>query len=183
VASWSIQLFGHNRHGWKIVEGAVPFFLRGELGLHLTQCGLGRELPPYQVASWSLQPFDHTRHGPKKWQLLCPLIKLCCIDFSITLFKIHVSCNLIIKPLYHLPNLCWWKKQHYVGCKKSIFVNLCPWNIRTLKVTLKLLSSMQSRSKPMLYLAQIQFIIDTASLVHLWAKCCQHLPLTGVRST
>jgi len=30
--------------------GAVP--LLGELGPHLTQCGLGQGLPPYQVASW-----------------------------------------------------------------------------------------------------------------------------------
>jgi len=26
-------------------------------GLHLTQCGLGRGLPPYQVAFWSIQAF------------------------------------------------------------------------------------------------------------------------------
>jgi len=37
----------------------------GELGHHLTQCGLGQGLPPYQVASWSIQPFGHNRHGPK----------------------------------------------------------------------------------------------------------------------
>jgi len=29
----------------------------GELGPHLTQCGLGQGLPPYQVASWFIQPF------------------------------------------------------------------------------------------------------------------------------
>jgi len=51
VASWSIQLFGHNRHGLKI-GGCAPF--RREMGPHLTQCRLGRGLPPYQVASWSL---------------------------------------------------------------------------------------------------------------------------------
>jgi len=39
--------------------------LWGELRPHLTQCGLGRDLPPYQVASWSIQPFGHNRHGPK----------------------------------------------------------------------------------------------------------------------
>ena len=46
--------------------GAVPLF-RGEgaLGPHLTQCGLSRSLPPYQVAFWSIQPFGHSRHGPK----------------------------------------------------------------------------------------------------------------------
>jgi len=31
------------------VEGCAPF--RGELGPYLTQCRLGRGLPPYQVAS------------------------------------------------------------------------------------------------------------------------------------
>jgi len=31
----------------------------GELGLHLTQCRLGRGLPPYQMASWSIQLFGH----------------------------------------------------------------------------------------------------------------------------
>ena len=46
----------------------VPRFLGGEvgeLGPHLEQCGLGQDLPPYQVASWSIQPFGHNRHGPK----------------------------------------------------------------------------------------------------------------------
>jgi len=38
-------------------RAAVP--LPGELGPHLTQCGLGRGLSPYQVASWSIQPFGH----------------------------------------------------------------------------------------------------------------------------
>jgi len=28
-------------------------------GSHLTQCCLGRGLPPYQEASWSIQPFGH----------------------------------------------------------------------------------------------------------------------------
>ena len=38
---------------------------RGEPGPRLTQCGLGRDLLPYQVASSSIQPFGHNRHGPK----------------------------------------------------------------------------------------------------------------------
>ena len=38
----------------------------------LTQCGLGQDLPPYQVASWSIQPFGHNRHGPKIGGL-CPI--------------------------------------------------------------------------------------------------------------
>jgi len=36
----------HNRHGPKI-RGLCTFFLVGELGRHLTQCRLGRGLPPY----------------------------------------------------------------------------------------------------------------------------------------
>jgi len=43
--------------------GAVP--LSAELDPHLTQCGLSRGLPPYQVASWFSQPFGHSRHGRK----------------------------------------------------------------------------------------------------------------------
>ena len=40
-----------------------PF--RGQLGPRLIQCGLGRDLLPYQVASSSIQPFGHNRHGQK----------------------------------------------------------------------------------------------------------------------
>ena len=43
----------------------VPLFGGRELGPHLTQCGLGRGLLPYQIASRSIQPFGHNRHGPK----------------------------------------------------------------------------------------------------------------------
>jgi len=38
VTSWSIQRFGHNRHGLKI--GGCPFFGEGSWS-HLTQCRLG----------------------------------------------------------------------------------------------------------------------------------------------
>ena len=34
-----------------------------ELGPHLTQCGLGRGLPMYQVASWFIQLFGHNGHS------------------------------------------------------------------------------------------------------------------------
>jgi len=37
----------------------------GKLDPRVTQCGLSRGLPSYQVASWSIQPFGHNRHGPK----------------------------------------------------------------------------------------------------------------------
>jgi len=54
---WDGQPFGHNRHGPKSA-GAVPLF-KGELGPHLTQCGLDRGLHPYQVTSWSIQPIGY----------------------------------------------------------------------------------------------------------------------------
>ena len=57
VTCWSIQPFGHNRHGSKI-GGLCPFG-KGQLGPHLTQGGWGRGLPPCQVSSWSIQPFGH----------------------------------------------------------------------------------------------------------------------------
>ena len=47
------------------VGAAVPLSMGGELGPHITQCHLGRGLPPYQAASWSIQPFGHNSHGPK----------------------------------------------------------------------------------------------------------------------
>jgi len=62
---------GHNRHGPKEGGCCAPF--AGELGPHLTQCGLGRGLLPYQVASSYIQPFGHNRHGPKSgWGLHVP---------------------------------------------------------------------------------------------------------------
>ena len=57
VASWSIQPFGHNRHGPKL-QGCATFG-GGELGPHLTQCGLRWGLPPRQVSFWSIQLFGH----------------------------------------------------------------------------------------------------------------------------
>ena len=39
--------------------------LLDELGPHLTQCRMGRRVPPYEVTSLSIQPFGHNRHGPK----------------------------------------------------------------------------------------------------------------------
>jgi len=55
VSSWSIQLFGHNRHGPK------------KWGLYLLSPF------PYQVASWSIQPFGHHRDG-RKMGRLCSLL-------------------------------------------------------------------------------------------------------------
>jgi len=41
---------GHNRHGPKRGVALLCVFRGAELGNHLTQCGLGRGLLPYQVA-------------------------------------------------------------------------------------------------------------------------------------
>jgi len=49
-------------------------FLRGELGPHLTQCGLCRGRPPYQVASWSMQQFGAIDMGP--------IVRGCCAPFN-----------------------------------------------------------------------------------------------------
>jgi len=46
--------------------GLRPLFGEEELGLHLTQCCLGRSSPLYQMASWSMQPFVHNRHMGRK---------------------------------------------------------------------------------------------------------------------
>jgi len=54
---WDGRPFGHNRHGPKVGRGCCG--AGSPLGPHLTQCGLGRGLPLYQVASWSIQPFGH----------------------------------------------------------------------------------------------------------------------------
>jgi len=37
----------------------------GEVSPHLTQCCLGRDIPPYQVVSWSIQQLGHNRQGLK----------------------------------------------------------------------------------------------------------------------
>jgi len=41
------------------VSGCCAPFRGGDLGPHVTQCGLDRGLPVYQVASSSIQPFGH----------------------------------------------------------------------------------------------------------------------------
>jgi len=66
---WRLDPLGNNRHGPKI--GGLCPCLVGKLGPHLTQCSLGRGLPPHQVAFWSIWPFGHNRHGPKSEGLLC----------------------------------------------------------------------------------------------------------------
>ena len=57
-------------HGPKIGGCARSFLRGGELGPHLTQCGFGRGLHPYQVASLSIPHFATTDTGPKLE--LCP---------------------------------------------------------------------------------------------------------------
>jgi len=56
----TIQPFGHNRHRPKTGGLLCPFPSGWEVPL-LTQCGLDRGLPPYQVKSWStVTPTLHT---------------------------------------------------------------------------------------------------------------------------
>jgi len=54
---------GHNTHGPK--RGGLLCPVRAELGPRLIQCGLGRDLLPYQVVCSSIHPFGHNRHEPK----------------------------------------------------------------------------------------------------------------------
>jgi len=55
--------FGHNRYGMKTGDCRAPF--AGEVNPRITQCGLGRDILPYQVTSSSIQSFGHNRHGSK----------------------------------------------------------------------------------------------------------------------
>jgi len=68
-ASWSMQLFGHNRHGPKIGGGLCPLLGQGDLGPHVTQCRLWptflpsgilihRSIWPHQILSenWEVVP-------------------------------------------------------------------------------------------------------------------------------
>ena len=57
----------------RLGEVAVPLFGCGELGPYVTEYGLGRGLPSYQVTSRSIPPFGNNRHGPKIGGL-CPLL-------------------------------------------------------------------------------------------------------------
>jgi len=54
------------------VGGCAPFG-GGRLSPHLTQCGQGRGLPPYQVASWSIQPFGHNTPTLQTGQWSCSI--------------------------------------------------------------------------------------------------------------
>jgi len=59
---------------WVKKWGASVPLSMGELGPYLTQCCLGRGLPPYQVEPWSIQPFGQNRHGLKS-------VGNCCVIF------------------------------------------------------------------------------------------------------
>ena len=61
TAAWPQSTWAEN---WGLCQ-PLPRF--GEqLGPHLSQCDLGRGLPPYEVAPWCIQPpFGYNRNGPK----------------------------------------------------------------------------------------------------------------------
>ena len=61
LATWA------ERWGGAAVEAGSP------LDPHLTQCGLGRGLPPYQVTSWSIQPFGHNSRNVTLLRVGIPL--------------------------------------------------------------------------------------------------------------
>jgi len=62
-SSWDGRRTVWPQYTWAENWGAVPL-LGGDVS-HVTQCGLSRGLPSYQVASWSIQPFSHNKHWPK----------------------------------------------------------------------------------------------------------------------
>ena len=56
--SAAAEMGDRGRANWaEKVGAAVPLSVQG--APHLTQCRLGRGLPPYQLASWSIQPFGY----------------------------------------------------------------------------------------------------------------------------
>jgi len=78
----------------KWVGVAVPLS-EGDLGTHLTQCRLGRGLPPYQVASCSIQPFRRNRYGPKMGAAVplrdrCPVCYVCHLSVSLSVCNVGV---------------------------------------------------------------------------------------------
>jgi len=62
--------------------GLCPFRGAGELGLHLTKCGLGQGLSPSQVSSWSIQLFGH--NTPRSQTDTCS---------NVMTFSVHVNCG------------------------------------------------------------------------------------------
>jgi len=102
-SSWNRRPFGHNRHGPKRHGSCcVPFGGgdEGGTGFHLTQCGQGRGLPPYQVASWSNQPFGHNKHGSKSG-VAVPLFRHlteCCLGWDLPPYHVASWC---IQPFGH----------------------------------------------------------------------------------
>jgi len=113
VASWSIQRLATTHQHYrqtlpasvnpKLYLGAdVPLSV-GELVAHLTQCGLGWGLPPYQVAPRSIQPFGHridrqTDNSPIKSDstgriVLQTVAQKFCKDCMWATFCIWLSCD------------------------------------------------------------------------------------------
>jgi len=82
---WDGRPFGHNRHGPKSGDG-----LLWGLGPHLTQCGLGRNLPLYQVASWSIQPFGHNCKNATLLRVGIPLRTIFIPSLVIKTFTVRV---------------------------------------------------------------------------------------------
>ena len=100
---WDGRSFGHNRHEPKVGRGCC-----GVLGPHLTQCGLGRGLPLYQVASWSIQPFGHNcrnamllRVGLCLWTIFIPSLVVKtftgCVHWVIARYQLLTQVNNVLE--------------------------------------------------------------------------------------
>jgi len=68
-AVWRQQTLAKN---WGLLSSAMPLLGGSCRGPYVTQCGLSRDLPPYQVASWSMKPFGHNTWAKIKWGVMCP---------------------------------------------------------------------------------------------------------------
>ena len=78
---------GHNTHESKRGGCCAPFV--GELGPHLTQCGLGQGLLPYQVASSSIQLFGHNRRELEiGWGAVHRIMQIMPLDFRFLMPRI-----------------------------------------------------------------------------------------------
>ena len=103
------------------------------LGHHLTQCGLGRGLPLYQVTSWSIQPFRHICRNATLLRVGIPLRAIFIPSLVVTHQNIYSTralsyCSI---PNQKAPQGGW--RSSPPACTASIIVGSskgpwsCPW--------------------------------------------------------
>ena len=85
---WDERPFGHNRHGPKSGEGLL-WGAESPLGPHLTQCGLGRGIPLYQVAAWPIQLFGHNCRNATLLRVGIPLRTIFIPSLIVKTFRVR----------------------------------------------------------------------------------------------